>query len=118
MVLSRYGRPIPMVFFFAVYIRCIWKMWDVVAHNQTSFQPPDVRPIDGPFVFWTDLFHLQLRQSPAAVVNWNYAELYVTLNLIAGFAAKYGMWEMDVEVVAAGVGAFGGTIRYIGPPGS
>lgn len=42
-------------------------------------------------------------------------ELYYTLNLLVEFAAKYGMREMDVEVVVAGVGAFGGIIRYSGP---
>lgn len=42
--------------------------------------------------------------------------LYRTLNIIIRSAVKYGMREMEVEVRAAEVGAFGGLIRYIEPP--
>lgn len=62
------------------------------------------------------MFYLELQQVSSAVVNWEYVELYCTLILIIEFAVKYRMREMDVEVVVAGVGACGGTIRYNGPP--
>lgn len=116
MVLSKYGRPIPLAIFLAVYVRCLWDIWRVVAHTQNAYQPPEVRPLDEPsFIHRDRMFHLELRQASSAVVNWKYVELYYTLNLLVEFAAKYGMREMDVEVVVAGVGAFGGIIRYSGP---
>ena len=100
-----------------MYIRCLWDIWNVVAHSQNAYQPPEVRPLDGPsFIDQNDMFRIELRQESSAVVNWEYVELYNTLNLVIAFAAKYGMREMDIEVVAAGVGAFGGNIRYSGPP--
>ena len=76
-----------------------------------------VRPLDGPsFKYQNEMFYLELRQACSAVVNWQYVELYHTLNLTIDVVGKYGMREMDVEVVAAGLGAFGGFIRYNGPP--
>lgn len=115
-VLSKYRRPIPIAFFLAMHVNCLWKIWDVVAHSQNVYQPPEVRPLDGPsFIYQHDMFQLELRQASSAVVNWEYVDLYCTLNLIVSFAAKYGMREMDVEVVVAGVGAFEGSIRYSGP---
>ena len=68
------------------------------------------------FILQNEIFHLELRQSSVAAVNWEYVNLYVALNLIMGFAGKYGMREMDVEVVVAGIGAFEGVINYNGPP--
>ena len=40
------------------------------------------------------------------------SKLHYTLNLIVSSAAKYGIREIDVEVVAVGLGAFGGNVRY------
>ena len=62
------------------------------------------------------MFYLELQQGSSAVVKWEYVELYCTLIIIVEFAVKYRMREMDVEVVVAGVGAYGGIIRYNGPP--
>ncbi len=116
-VLSKYGQPIPIAYFAMMYVRCLWDIWNVVAHSQNAYQPPEVRPLDGPsFIYQNDVFRIELRQASSAVVDWEYVELYNTLNLLIGFAFKYGMREMDIEVVTAGVGAFGGVIRYSGPP--
>ena len=116
-VLSKYGQPIPIHFFAGMYVRCLWDIWEVVAHRRNPYQPPEMRPLDGPsFTLQNEFFHLDLRQSPSAVVDWKYVDLYTTLNIIVSFAFKYDMREMDIEVVVAGVVAFGGFIRYIGPP--
>lgn len=116
-VLSKYGRPIPLLYFLGVHVRCLREIWSVVAHSQNAYQPPEVRPLDGPsFAYRNEIFHLELRQASSAVVNWKYVELYLTLNLILDFGAKYGMREMDIEVVVDGTGAFAGFIRYNGPP--
>lgn len=107
----------PLSFFMAMYVRCVWDIWEVVAHSHNAYQPPEVRPLDGPsFMYRNKLFYLELRQSPSAVVNWKYVEIYYTLNLLVSFATAYGMREMDVEVVVDGVGAFEGIIRYTGIP--
>ena len=45
-------------------------------------------------------------------------QLYETLNALIEFSAMYNMREMDVEVLAGGVAAFGGIITYNGPPGA
>ena len=45
-------------------------------------------------------------------------ELYYTLNVMIEFASSYGMREMEIEVVADGIGAFGGVVRYNGPRGA
>lgn len=119
LVFSRYGRPIPLPIFIAAYVRCLWQIWSVVAHSPNYYQPPDELPLDGPvFEFQNVFFHLRLQRASSAVVNWKYVQLYETLNALIDFAATYNMREMDVEVVAAGVGAFGGVIRYSGPPGA
>lgn len=116
-VLSNYGTPIPLVFFIGMYVRCLWQIWSVVAHSPNEYQPPETRPLDGPvFEYQNEIFHLELRQASSAVADWEYEELYHALNIIIRFATKYGMREMDVEVLAAGVGAFGETISYVGPP--
>lgn len=117
MVLSKCGRPIPLVFFDVMYVRCLWDIWHVVAHNQNTYQPPEVRLLDGPaFIYRNQMFYLELQQASSAVINWEYVELYCTLILIIEFAVKYRMREMDVEVVVAGIGAWGGIFRYNGPP--
>jgi len=47
-------------------------------------------------------------------VDWEYAELFDTLNVIMAFASRWRMFEMDIEVVAGGVGNSEGFIRYDG----
>lgn len=118
-VFSKYGRPIPLSIFIAAYVRCLWQIWSVVAHSQNYYQPPEERPLDGPvFEYQNVFFHLRFRRASSAVVNWKYVQLYETLNALIEFAATYNMREMDVDVVAAGVEAFGGVVSYSGPPGA
>ena len=116
-VLSDYGRPIPIASFFGMYVGCLWKIWKVVAHSQNVYQPPEVRPLDGRwFIYRNDKYYLRLEEASSAAVAWKYVEIYYALNIIAHFANKYGMREMNVQVVSGGTGAFEGTIKYIGTP--
>ena len=116
-VLSDYGRPIPIASFFGMYVGCLWKIWNVVAHSQNAYQPPEVRPLDGRwFIYRNDKYYLRLEEASSAAVTWKYVEIYYALNVIAHFANKYGMREMNVQVVSGGTGAFEGTIKYIGAP--
>lgn len=100
-----------------MYVGCLWKIWKIVAHSQNAYQPPEVRPLDEPwFIYRNDKYYLQLKQASSAVVAWKYVEIYYALNIIAHFADKYVMREMNVHVVSGGTGAFDGTIKHIGAP--
>lgn len=57
-------------------------------------------------------FEFVLKQALSAVVDWEYVELFWTLEAMVKFAVRWGMREMDVEVVAAGVGNFDGYVRF------
>ena len=100
-----------------MYVGCLWKIWNIVAHSQNAYQPPEVRPLDESwFIYRNDKYYLQLEQASSAVVAWRYVEIYYALNIIAHFADKYGMMEMNIQVVSGGTGAFEGTIQHIGAP--
>lgn len=113
-MLSNFGKPISLDLFVATYVRCIWEIWAVVAHSTNVYQPPEMRPLVEPFIYQNSIYYLYLRQASSAAVTWKYVELYYTLNVMAEFANKYGMREMEIEVVADGIGAFGGVVRYNG----
>lgn len=118
-MLSNYGKPITLETFVPTYVRCVWEIWGVVAHSKNAYEPPEVRPRDEPsFVYQNGMFYLYLRQASSAVVAWKYVEIYYTLNVMIEFATRYGMCEMEIEVVANGIGAFEGLVKYNGPRGA
>ena len=53
-----------------------------------------------------------LKRAHGAVVDWMYVEFFWTLETIMKFAISYGMWELEVEVVAGGVGNFDGWVKF------
>lgn len=99
-----------------LYIDCINDIWHDVASSKNDYQPPQQKPVDnGIYYYENHGFQFYLKQTFSAVVDWEYVELFETLNAIMDFAVVHLMFEMDVEVVSRGVGNFEGHLTYKGP---
>ena len=109
---SNYRDPIPLNAFTLLYINCVEEVWSSVAHERNTYPYPERKPVDNQAFLYEDRgFQFVLKQSSTAAVDWEYGELFDTLNALMAFAARYSMVEMDIEVVA-GPGNFEGYITY------